>query len=140
MEERLRELRERVRRVGGVEEGLELDGTLQHLAARGHFQFGPVTGQVLQVECHFGYFPLQLCVARVVDLVVLERLKQLINGITEKVFFSGIDNPALVQFVQSIADATAYKVMLFGLILVVMMKVRPQGLIPAETAAQKRKA
>ncbi len=79
-------------------------------------------------------------ITRVVDLVVLERLKQLINGITEKVFFSGIDNPALVQFVQSIADATAYKVMLFGLILVVMMKVRPQGLIPAETAAQKRKA
>ena len=67
-------------------------------------------------------------------------LQQLINGVTESVFFSGIQNPALVQFVQSIADATAYKVMLFGLILVIMMKVRPQGLIPAETAAQKRKA
>ncbi|MCW1970683.1 MAG: branched-chain amino acid ABC transporter permease, partial [Anaerolineae bacterium] len=79
-------------------------------------------------------------IVRVIDLVVLERLKQLINGVTESVFFSGIQNPALVQFVQSIADATAYKVMLFGLILVIMMKVRPQGLIPAETAAQKRKA
>ena len=44
----------------------------------------------------------------------------------------------MAVFVNSLTDATAYKILLFGLILVVMMKVRPQGILPEATAARRR--
>jgi branched-chain amino acid transport system permease protein len=77
---------------------------------------------------------------KITDLVVLERIKQLLNGFNKQVLFSGIDNPPLLLFVNDITDATAYKIMIFGLILLLMMKFRPQGLIPVATATQKRKS
>ncbi len=79
-------------------------------------------------------------IIRLLDLVVLEKIKQLVNGFNQQVFFSNIDNQPLLAFINSLTDATAYKIMIFGLILVIMMKVRPQGLLPQVTAANKRKS
>jgi branched-chain amino acid transport system permease protein len=76
-------------------------------------------------------------ILKLLDLVVLERIKQFVNGITQGLIFKGIDNPGLLLYVNDVTDATAYKILIFGLILVVMMKVRPEGLIPAQTAKRK---
>ena len=53
-------------------------------------------------------------------------------------FFKDVASGPLAVFVNSLTDATAYKIAIFGLILVVMMKVRPQGILPEQTAARRR--
>ncbi|MBX7213987.1 MAG: hypothetical protein K1X39_08265 [Thermoflexales bacterium] len=75
-----------------------------------------------------------------IDRVLLDKLKMVINGVLQGLVFKGIDNQALAVFWTSLTDATAYKILLFGLILVVMMKVRPQGILPEQTAARRRAA
>ncbi|HQV69812.1 MAG TPA: hypothetical protein PLJ62_02605 [Thermoflexales bacterium] len=75
---------------------------------------------------------------KLTDLVVLDRVKQVVNGVIQHAFVAGADNPALGAFFARLLDATSFKIMILGLILVVMMKVRPQGLLPEQTAATKR--
>ncbi len=74
---------------------------------------------------------------KIVDLVVLEKIKQLLNGLIQHFLIVGADNPGLGAFIQRFLDATSFKVLILGLILVVMMKVRPEGLIPAATAKRQ---
>ena len=73
-----------------------------------------------------------------IDRVLLDRLKVIINGVLQGVIFRDIASGPLAVFVNSLTDATAYKIAIFGLILVVMMKVRPQGILPEQTAARRR--
>ena len=73
-----------------------------------------------------------------IDRVLLDRLKIVINGVLQGVVFKGMADGPMAVFVNSLTDATAYKILLFGLILVVMMKVRPQGILPEATAARRR--
>jgi branched-chain amino acid transport system permease protein len=73
-----------------------------------------------------------------IDRVLLDRLKVIINGVLQGVVFRDIASGPLAVFVNSLTDATAYKIAIFGLILVVMMKVRPQGILPEQTAARRR--
>jgi branched-chain amino acid transport system permease protein len=73
-----------------------------------------------------------------IDRVLLDRLKVVINGVLQGVVFKGMADGPMAVFVNSLTDATAYKILLFGLILVVMMKVRPQGILPEATAARRR--
>ncbi|MEO6060866.1 MAG: branched-chain amino acid ABC transporter permease [Thermoflexales bacterium] len=73
-----------------------------------------------------------------IDRVLLDRLKIVINGVLQGVVFKGMADGPMATFVNSLTDATAYKILLFGLILVVMMKVRPQGILPEATAARRR--
>lgn len=74
---------------------------------------------------------------KVVDLVVLEKIKQFINGMIQTYLVGATDNAGLGAFLARLLDATSFKIMILGLILVVMMKVRPEGLIPASTIKRK---
>lgn len=76
---------------------------------------------------------------KLTDLVVLDKVKQLVNGVIQHTLVAGAENPALGAFFARLLDATSFKIMILGLILVVMMKVKPQGLLPEQTAATKRK-
>lgn len=68
---------------------------------------------------------------KLVDPLLLDELQRVVGGILQVTILKWIDAPAFENFIQSLLDPTQYKLMLFGLILVIMMRVRPQGLIPA---------
>ncbi len=77
-------------------------------------------------------------IVMLIDRVLLDRVKVIINGVLQGVIFKGVEAGPLSSFLGSLTDATAYKILLFGLILVIMMKVRPQGILPEQTAARRR--
>ena len=76
-------------------------------------------------------------IIKVVDLLVLDKLQGVINGILQATVFTSVKNDVVSQFLSSLLDTTQYKLMLFGIILVVMMLVRPQGLVPESMAKTK---
>ena len=55
----------------------------------------------------------------------------IIGGILQATILTWVQVPGLDNFLESLFNPTQYKLMLFGLVLVIMMRVRPQGLIPA---------
>jgi branched-chain amino acid transport system permease protein len=75
-------------------------------------------------------------VIKIIDLLLLDKLQVIVNGVLQATLFSPQSNinPGLSNFLASLFDATQYKLLLFGLILVVMMIARPQGLIPSTIA------
>ena len=70
-------------------------------------------------------------VIKVIDLLMLDKMQIVFNGILQDTLFKWNTNPGLNNFLDSLFNMTQYKLLLFGLILVVMMITRPQGLIPA---------
>ena len=76
-------------------------------------------------------------IIKVVDLLVLDKLQRVINGVLQATVFTAANNDVVSQFWGSLLDTTQYKLMLFGIILVVMMLVRPQGLIPESSTQTK---
>jgi branched-chain amino acid transport system permease protein len=68
---------------------------------------------------------------KIVDPLLLDKLQVIIGGILNVTILEWVQVPGLDNFLNSLLNPTQYKLMLFGLVLVVMMRVRPQGLIPA---------
>ncbi len=68
---------------------------------------------------------------KLVDPLLLDEMQRLVGGVLQVTVLKWINAPGFENFIKSLLDPTQYKLMLFGLILVIMMRVRPQGLIPA---------
>ena len=78
-------------------------------------------------------------IIKIVDLLLLEKLQLFIGGVLEATIFQGIQSQGLENFLSSLLDVSQYKLLFFGLILVVMMLVRPQGLVPESMVKSKGK-
>jgi branched-chain amino acid transport system permease protein len=76
-------------------------------------------------------------IIKVVDLLLLDKLQGVLNGVLQVAVFDNVQSQGINLFLASLLDTTQYKLLLFGVILVVMMLVRPQGLVPE--AMTKRK-
>jgi branched-chain amino acid transport system permease protein len=76
-------------------------------------------------------------IIKVVDLLLLDKFQAVLGGVLQVTVFRGLESPDVQLFLASLLDATQYKLLLFGLILVLMMQFRPQGLVPS--LSQKRR-
>jgi len=70
-------------------------------------------------------------IIKVADLLLLDKLQIVIGGLLQATLFQGIESQAMRNFLESLFNASQYKLLLFGLILVLMMQFRPQGLVPS---------
>lgn len=68
---------------------------------------------------------------KIIDPLILDKLQVFVGGILQATVLQWVQVPGLDNFLESLFNPTQYKLMLFGLVLVIMMRVRPQGLIPA---------
>ncbi len=67
------------------------------------------------------------------DRLFLPALKDLLGGLLDRTLLPALaSNPGLQAFVAQNANPILYRFLLFGLTLVIMMAVRPEGLIPSE--------
>jgi branched-chain amino acid transport system permease protein len=78
-------------------------------------------------------------VIKMVDLLILDKLQLVIGGVLRATVLQSA-NEGIGLFLSSLFDVTQYKLLLFGLILVIMMMVRPQGLIPASVIKYQTKS
>jgi len=69
-------------------------------------------------------------VVKLVDLLILDKVQLVFGGLLKATILKNAPD-GLALFLSSLFDITQYKLLLFGLALVTMMLVRPQGLIPA---------
>ncbi|MFN3706422.1 MAG: branched-chain amino acid ABC transporter permease [Thermoflexales bacterium] len=69
-------------------------------------------------------------VIKIADLLLLDRLQAVLSGLFRVTIFQWNQDPGLERFFESLFNMTQYKLLLFGLILVVMMLARPRGLLP----------
>jgi branched-chain amino acid transport system permease protein len=76
-------------------------------------------------------------IIKIVDLLVLDKLQGVLNGVLQVTVFDNVQSQGVNLFLASLLDTTQYKLLLFGVILVVMMLVRPQGLIPEAMTKKK---
>jgi branched-chain amino acid transport system permease protein len=72
-------------------------------------------------------------IIKVADLLLLDKLQVVVGGLLRATLFQGIQSQAMQNFLESLFNASQYKLLLFGLILVLMMQFRPQGLVPSTT-------
>ncbi len=70
-------------------------------------------------------------IIKVTDLLLLDKLQVVMGGLLQATLFQGIDNQGMQNFLESLFNASQYKLLLFGIILVTMMQFRPQGLVPS---------
>jgi branched-chain amino acid transport system permease protein len=70
-------------------------------------------------------------IIKVTDLLFLDKFQTLLGGVLQATIFKGIQSQAMQNFLESLFNASQYKLLLFGLILVLMMQFRPQGLVPS---------
>lgn len=70
-------------------------------------------------------------IIKVADLLLLDKLQTVVGGLLQVTLLQGIENQAMRNFLESLFNASQYKLLLFGLILVLMMQFRPQGLVPS---------
>ncbi len=67
------------------------------------------------------------------DRLFLPALKDLLSGLLDQTVLPALSsNPGVQAFVAQNANPILYRYLLFGLTLVIMMAVRPEGLIPSE--------
>lgn len=83
---------------------------------------GSITGVVL------GGF-----IIKIADLILLDKLQVVMGGVLQATLFQAITSQGMQNFLESLFNASQYKLLLFGIILVTMMQFRPQGLIPSTT-------
>ncbi len=83
---------------------------------------GSITGVVL------GGF-----IIKIADLILLDKLQIVLGGVLQATLFQAISSQGMQNFLESLFNASQYKLLLFGIILVTMMQFRPQGLIPSTT-------
>ncbi len=72
-------------------------------------------------------------IIKVTDLLILDKLQVVMGGVLRATLFQGISNQGMQNFLESLFNASQYKLLLFGVILVLMMQFRPQGLVPSST-------
>ena len=77
-------------------------------------------------------------ILRLSDLILLDKVQSVVRGLLEATVLRSSSSVEVTNFLTSIFDITQYKLLFFGVILVSMMLVRPQGLIPG--VASKRRA
>ncbi len=70
-------------------------------------------------------------IIKIADLLILDKLQTVVGGLLQATLFQGIQSQAMQNFLESLFNASQYKLLLFGLILVLMMQFRPQGLVPS---------
>jgi branched-chain amino acid transport system permease protein len=73
-------------------------------------------------------------IIKIVDLLLLDRLQGVLSGVLRVTVFDNVQSDGVNRFLESLLDTTQYKLLLFGVILVTMMLVRPQGLVPESIA------
>jgi len=71
------------------------------------------------------------------DRLFLPALKDFLAGLLTHTILPALDNPVVKQAVKDNANPILYRSLLFGLTLVIMMAVRPEGLIPSEQHRQE---
>jgi len=71
------------------------------------------------------------------DGLFLPALKDFLGGLLTHTILPAIHNPITQQAVKTNANPILYRSLLFGLTLVIMMAVRPEGLIPNEQIRQE---
>jgi len=64
------------------------------------------------------------------DRLYLPQLAQLLKGLLNTMVLPNISNPALRDFIVTSIDPLQMRLLFFGLTLVIMMIVRPEGLVP----------
>jgi branched-chain amino acid transport system permease protein len=64
------------------------------------------------------------------DRLYLPQLAQVLKGFLNTTVLPNVANPALRDFIAISVDPIQMRLFLFGLVLVVMMIVRPEGLVP----------
>jgi ABC-type branched-subunit amino acid transport system permease subunit len=60
-----------------------------------------------------------------------------ITGLLQVTVFQTVRTQEVQLFLISLLDVTQYKLLFFGLILVLMMLLRPEGLVPSVTSKRK---
>ncbi len=78
-------------------------------------------------------------IIKIVDLLLLDKIQLVLNGLLQATVFTNVQSQGLNLFLSSLLDVSQYKLMLFGLILVTMMLVRPQGLVPEAMTKRKNR-
>jgi branched-chain amino acid transport system permease protein len=67
------------------------------------------------------------------DRLYLPQLAKVLKGFLSTSVLPNIPNPQLQDFIATSLDPTQMRLFLFGLTLVIMMIVRPEGLVPDAT-------
>jgi len=70
-------------------------------------------------------------IIKMADLLFLDKFQTVLGGLLQATVFQSIKSQAMENFLESLFNASQYKLLLFGLILVLMMRFRPQGLVPS---------
>ena len=71
------------------------------------------------------------------DRLFLPALKDFLTAFLSNTILPSISNPAVQSAVKDNANPILYRFLLFGLTLVVMMAVRPEGLLPNAQVRQE---
>jgi ABC-type branched-subunit amino acid transport system permease subunit len=66
----------------------------------------------------------------VADLLLLKQFQSLLNGLQTHVLMPSITDSAVRGFIQANLDPVKYRFLLLGLVLVLVMAFRPEGLLP----------
>jgi ABC-type branched-subunit amino acid transport system permease subunit len=67
----------------------------------------------------------------VMDNLVLKQLQAVLNGLQSNVLLPAAQSLEAKQFIQANLDPVKYRFLLLGLVLVVTMAIRPEGLLPS---------
>ena len=71
------------------------------------------------------------------DRLFLPALKDFLTALLSNTILPAIGNPVVQQAVKDNANPILYRFLLFGLTLVIMMAVRPEGLMPSAQIRQE---
>lgn len=72
------------------------------------------------------------------DVLFLKRFQFILNGLQTQVLLPAAgDNFALKEFIRANVDPVKYRFLLFGLVLVLVMSYRPEGLLPSKERAEE---
>lgn len=75
--------------------------------------------------------PLGAVIITAADRLYLPQLAQVLKGLLNTSVLPNIGNPALKDFLAVSVDPIQMRLFLFGLTLVIMMIIRPEGLVPS---------
>jgi ABC-type branched-subunit amino acid transport system permease subunit len=72
------------------------------------------------------------------DRLILVQFQNLLNGLQTQVLLPAAANdPTLQQFIRANLDPVKYRFLLLGLVLVIVMALRPEGLLPSRERAEE---
>jgi ABC-type branched-subunit amino acid transport system permease subunit len=67
----------------------------------------------------------------IADLLLLKSFQNLLNGLQVHVLLPAVSDPRVQEFIRANLDPVKYRFLLLGLVLVLVMAFRPEGLLPA---------